>query len=125
MKNRKARALATVAMLAAGAAVAVPSFGATVLVNCNDKGTARMSQEQATKVVFARLGNNGRGNGGETIEALVDISTGDIILTCVKGTADENTGGRLTLRLPGGALLDRGAFFPETDPNGENRPPAP
>lgn len=117
----KTRTIVAGALLAA----AMPSFGATVLVNCNDKGTAKMTQEQAAKVVFSRLGNNGRGNGGETIEALVDLATGDIILTCVKGTANENTGGRLVVRLPGGTLLDQGAFFPETDPNGVNRPPAP
>lgn len=111
-------------MIVAGVllAASVPSFAATVLVNCNTKGTAKMTQAQQTKVVFARLGNNGRGNGGETVEVLVDIATGNTIVTCVKGTADENTGGKLTIRLPGGALIDQGPFFPEVDPNADNSP---
>jgi hypothetical protein len=88
----------------------------TFYVGCNTKGLAKMSPEQANRVFWNRLANNGGGNGGESVDVLVDLATSDVTITCV-ATADENTGGTVSVQLPDGTIIPVGPLFPEVDPN--------
>ena len=103
------------------ALIAAPSFAATIFVGCNLKGLEKMTSEQQTKVFFNRLANNGRGNGGESINVLVDLASGNTIVTCVK-TATEDTRGNLSVQIPGVGIVNLGPYWREVDPNGPTTP---
>ena len=102
-------------------AFAVPSYAANIFVGCNLKGLEKMSPEQQSKVFFSRLGNKGNGNGGESLDILVDLATGNTIITCVK-TADENAKGNLYVQVPGAGIIPLGPWWGEVDPNDPNAP---
>ncbi len=112
----------TLLALVVAAAAATPALAANTFVNCNLKGTEKMSPEQASKVFFTRLANKGGGNGGETVNLLVDLATGNNVLTSVKRNGTETTPGTLTVQLPDGTLLNLGSWFPESDPHAQNLP---
>jgi hypothetical protein len=92
---------------------------------CNVKGLSKMkSAEQVGHVFNARLGNKGKGNGGESVDATVwtDSPTGDPVdpfvigLNCVS-TADEDTGGTVNVGLSDGTIL-----IPDVGSTGEVDP---
>ena len=90
----------------------------TFFVDCNLKGMAKMSEEQRTRVFWNRHTNTGKGNGGEAIDVLIDLASGDQTVTCVK-TADEDTRGNVYLQFPDGSVMLAG---PVADPFGEIDP---
>ena len=90
------------------------------------KGTFGYIRQDPTgaHVFNARLGDNGGGNGGESVDAvafldLPDGSGGFVTeLTCI-ATADEDTGGDLALGLSDGTISDPTfGDIPEVDPAG-------
>jgi|TARA_B110000908_G_C9915581_1_gene297276 hypothetical protein len=88
-------------------------------VDCNLKGMERMSEEQRSRVFWNRHTDTGKGNGGEAIDVLFDLSTGDQTITCVK-TEDEDTRGNLYVLVPG---VPEPIFLgPLADPYGEIDP---
>lgn len=96
--------------------LAIPASADTFIVGCNTKGLDKMSSAQFARVFWNRVANNGKGNGGESADVLVNLVTGDVTVTCVQ-TADEDTGGTLSVQLPDNSILVIGTFFPEADPN--------
>ena len=64
---------------------------------------------RATHVFNARLGNNGKGNGGEAVD--IDFFGGITGVTCIS-TPDEDTGGTLNVGFP----IFPTMFAPEIDP---------
>ena len=91
-------------------------------VDCNLKGLDKMSPEQSATVFWNRFADKGKGNGGESIDVVVDLETGDITVTCTT-TEDEDTAGRLFLLFPDGNLVDIGPVGAgEVDPDGEPGP---
>jgi hypothetical protein len=88
-------------------------------VDCNMAGMGNFKNDgQGEHVFFARLGNNGKGNGGEAVDATFE---GGVVtkVTCV-GTADEDTGGALTLPELG-LVIENSEALPEID-NGPGAP---
>ena len=84
-------------------------------VDCNMNGLDKMSAAQADHVFYARLGDKGQGNGGEAVDATFDADI-DLVtkVTCVS-TANEDTGGALTID-PYGIVFDPSEALPEADP---------
>lgn len=108
--------------LVAASVLSAPAFADTFFVDCNQRGLDKMSDEQAAKVFWNRFANKGKGNGGESIDVVVDLTTGDITVTCVS-TEDEDTAGRVSLLFPDGALVDIGPVMAgEIDPDNEPGP---
>ena len=115
-------------ILAAGLTTACLNLPAVAqeFVDCNTSGLDNMkSEEQRNHVFFSRLGNRGKGNGGEAVDATVDVTQpnpdGTPLLTkvtCV-GTADEDTGGTVTVD-PVGIVLPNDPNVPEVDPGKSN-----
>lgn len=95
--------------------VSVPAMAGD-FVDCNINGLENMTSEALSDhVFFARLGNNGNGNGGEAINATFDATTGLVTLvTCVE-TEDEDTGGDLTVE-PWGVVFEDSDALIEVDP---------
>ncbi|MFT7651884.1 MAG: hypothetical protein ACI9UU_000991 [Candidatus Azotimanducaceae bacterium] len=91
---------------------AIPALG-TEYYDCNMNGLDKMSESQADHVFFSRLGNNGKGNGGESIDVTFDAGV-VIDVTCV-GTTDEDTSGALTIPSLG-MTFDPSAALSEIDP---------
>lgn len=99
------------------AAFCAPVFAAydpLIYHDCNLNGLNAIDakdEEKASNVFYSRLGNNGRGNGGEAL--YVYISGGDISnITCI-GTVDEDFGG--TLGTPS-SESQNSVYLPEADP---------
>jgi hypothetical protein len=88
-------------------------------IDCNMAGAGKFkSEEQGAHVFWARLGNNGKGNGGEAVDVTL-VSGVTTTITCV-GTADEDTGGALTLPELG-IVIENSEALPEID-NGPGAP---
>ena len=91
-------------------------------IDCNLNGLGNMTDSQSAIVFWNRFADKGRGNGGESIDIVVDLTTGDISVTCVS-TADEETAGRVFLQFPNGNLVDIGPVMAgEADPDSEPGP---
>jgi hypothetical protein len=102
------------ALCLTAAAYTLPVAAQTVFTDCNMNGLDKMrSQAQKDHVFYARQGNKGKGNGGESINVTLNGFTPTAI-TCIS-TADENTGGELDPPL---------LLVPEIDP-GKNQPRLP
>ena len=98
--------------------ISVPAMAGD-FVDCNINGldtiTEIKGEASSDHVFWARLGNNGKGNGGEAVDATFDVTSGLVTLvTCVK-TEDEDTGGDLTLA-PWGIVIEDSDAVPEVDP---------
>jgi hypothetical protein len=94
--------------------------GAQEFVDCNMNGIDNIkTQDKRDHVFYARLGNKGKGNGGESIDVSFDVGLGLVTkVTCVS-TASEDTNGTLTV--DGILVLPDSEFLPEIDP-GKNQP---
>jgi hypothetical protein len=100
-------------------AFAAQSHAETYYVDCNLKGLDKVDGLQAIKLFRNRQGNNGKGNGGESIDVLVDLDSGDTTVSCVK-TADEDTAGIVSIQV-GGTIIPLGPIQSgEIDPNDIN-----
>lgn len=98
--------------------ISVPAMAGD-FVDCNINGLDKITdiQDEALSdyVFWARLGNNGSGDGGEAVDATFDLTQGLVTLvTCVK-TEDEDTGGDLTLA-PYGIVIEDSDALTEVDP---------
>jgi hypothetical protein len=73
--------------------------------------------DQATHVLLARLGNNGKGNGGEAYDLHFWGALGGVFGVDCISTADEDTGGALISGDPADPFVfPNSQFAPETDP---------
>lgn len=88
----------------------------TFFQDCNLKGLDKITDEnKRTRVFWNRFTDAGKGNAGESVDILVDLETGDVIVTCVS-TADEDTAGQLSVQI-GGVVIPIGPVaFGEVDP---------
>ena len=97
--------------------------------SCNLSGLTHIKDGTRQAVFNRRFSDNGKGNGGESLDVVVlldmPVTDGgpdlyDIALTCVK-TADEDTGGTISLGLWNGGdiviLVPYWGAEPEQDPN--------
>jgi hypothetical protein len=99
----------------AAACFNMPVMAEREFIDCNMAGAGNFgSQERGQHVFWARLSNNGKGDGGESID--VTMEGGEVAtVTCVD-TADEDTGGVLTLQ--------SGVVIEGVLPEGDNGPGA-
>jgi hypothetical protein len=113
------------------AAFALPASAAYLFPDdsCNLNGLLHIKDGTRADVFDRRLSDNGKGNGGESLDVVVLLDMPatdggpnmyDIALTCIK-TADEDTGGTISLGLWNGGdiiiLVQDWGAEPEIDPD--------
>jgi hypothetical protein len=94
---------------------ALPASAETFFVGCNLSGLEHMSPENMNRVFWNRIANRGLGDGGESVDVILDLVTGDVTVECIQ-TPDENTPGVVYLLFPDGTLVPVGPSVPEVDP---------
>ena len=89
----------------------------TSFADCNLNGLEKIKDDaKRSRAFWNRVADKGKGNGGESVDILFDVATGDILITCVS-TEDEDTAGVLSVDLGGGTIIPIGAVdFGEVDP---------
>ena len=101
---------------------------ATVQDTCNGGGNGiPQIQEHASDVAVttagrSRIANNGIGNGGESVDVTIEATTGEVTDVSCVSTADEETGGDVTLTINGSPVITIPGAVDELDPGYDPQP---